>query len=331
VQPHEGLLKLKSTQGIRRYMLSKYMFDPNLLVSSGGSRHSPKYGADSRLQWLYNLVSKDKDMGLIAIFGGIDELHDYTEIDGVERGESDESYHVQVINTSPVEMLLLAGQPVATAVPANYKEVDRNLHYLARSTRGRTDPLRQRMEPIVQRSLADVNRIIKHVTHCEPGDEFSRAKQMLLTRDQAGGSNTSLLWVPVHCMSKVTTVPDAVFTVSSLVGTINVQRGLLVGMLMERIQEHIISNKVDRVAGRYEVSLCLRRLMEAHPTLTVPVIADMMAREDTKDLFSELFRQELKGSTDPLSAKTDELNVETLLMIENWIANSKRIMRVTPF
>jgi len=71
------------------------------------------------------------DQGLIAVLRVNDELHDYTEIDAVERGESDNAYHVLIINTASLEMLL-AEQPVATATPAEYKDEDRDIKFLTR-------------------------------------------------------------------------------------------------------------------------------------------------------------------------------------------------------
>ena len=243
VQPHEALPPLKS-QGSRRFLLSRYVVDPILLIPSQVSQ-GDKRDADAHLQWLYNLV--EKDMGLIVVFGGNDELHDYTEIDGCERGESDTAYHVQIINTSPVEMVVLAGQPIATAIPAEYQEIDRDIEYLLRKD-VKKDPVLKRMRPVIHSSLSAVNSIIQCVTRCEHGELYSDAKQKLLELDQSDLSDEQqgvtyqdshrrvsapLTWVPVHCMSKGLDNDEAVVNVPSLVGTVNVQRGLLFGKLME--------------------------------------------------------------------------------------------------
>jgi len=158
VQPHPGLLQLESHgQGSRRYMGSRYMMDPNLFLFSQAPLDH-EHDADSHLKWLHSIVNKD--MGLIVVFGGQDELHDYTEIDDAERGESDKAYHVKIVNTSPVEMLLLAGQPLATAVPAEYKDDNRDIDYMIRMETGCKGPLLQRMRSAILRSYADVNQII---------------------------------------------------------------------------------------------------------------------------------------------------------------------------
>ena len=94
---------------------------------------------------------------------------------------------------------------------------------------------------------------------------------------------------------------------------------------------NILENTVDVILGRHQVSLCLWRLLNTYPTLVVPVLADMMVRGDTKELLLRLFRQDITSKTDLLSAKTDELNFETLLIIENWVANPDRVSRSTPF
>jgi len=308
-------------------MISRYVIDPYLLRPSNSNGN--QFDADSHLQWLSTLLGNDT--GLIAVFGEHDELHDYTEIDGVERGESDKAYHVQVINNSPAEMLLLSGQPLATAIPAVYKESDRDVEYQLRTEAGRTDPLLKRIRPLIHSSNAAVNNIIQCVTRCEPGDTYSSAKQRLLELDQYGVSTKPLTWVPINYMSMVSTDEGSVFNVPSLVGTINVQRGLLVGKLMEYIRTRLIDTANDRVSGRYEVSFILRRLLETHPTLVVPVIADMMVRGDTTGLFSRIFQRESVSPPDPLSAKTDELNIETMLIVENWVTNNDRVLRITPF
>ena len=326
IQPHAALPQLKSYgPGSRKFMSSRYVVDPYLLRPSHSSGN--QLDADSHLQWLSTLLGNDK--GLIVVFGENDELHDYTEIDGVERGESDKAYHVTVTNNSPAEMLLLSGQPLATAIPAVYKESDRDVEYRLRTDAGRTDPLLKRMCPVIRSSNVAVNSIIQCVTRCEPGDIYSGAKQKLLELDQQGLSTLPLTWVPINYMSKVSSDAGSVFTLPSLVSTINVQRGLLVGKLMEYIQTRLVDTVEDRVSGRYEVSLILRRLLETHPTLVVPVIADMMVRRDTWESFSKIFQPE--SVSDPLSAKTDEVNMETTLIIENWVTSDERVLRITPF
>jgi hypothetical protein len=312
IEPHSALPQLKSHgMGSRQFMSSRYVIDPYLLRPSNSNGN--QFDADSHLQWLSTLLGNDT--GLIAVFGEHDELHDYTEIDGVERGESDKAYHVQVINNSPAEMLLLSGQPLATAIPAVYKESDRDVEYRLRTEAGRTDPLLKRIRPLIRSSNAAVNNIIQCVTRCEPGDTYSSAKQRLLELDQYGVSTKPLTWVPINYMSMVSTDEGSVFNVPSLVGTINVQRGLLVGKLMEYIRTRLIDTANDRVSGRYEVSFILRRLLETHPTLVVPVIADMMVRGDTTESLSRIFQRESVSSPDQLSAKTDELNIETMFQV----------------
>ena len=331
IQPHPGLISLSTKgSGTRKFMVSQYVPDPNLFVPARGSKKRGRHGTDARLAWLSKTITAN--MGLIAVFGGRDELHQYTAIDGVPRGESDNDYHVQIINTSPVEMLLMAGQPLATAVPAMYQSEDRDVLSFSRTAEGRKDSLNQRMIPAVHGSLADVHMIIQRVTHCgELNDVSTGAKQSMLRQDQEGSPGADPTWVPVQCMQHVTTDSDSVYTVSSLVSTINVQRGLLVGMLMELIQTHCISNQTDKMLGRYRVSLGVLRLLSAHPTLLVPVLADMMVRNDTKDCLACIFRQDRADSTDPLVRKIEQLNFELLLIIENWVSNPTRVSRITPF
>jgi hypothetical protein len=187
------------------------------------------------------------------------------------------------------------------------------------------------MRSAIRKSYADVNQIIQGVTRCEHGDIYSSAKQSLLEYDQCGLSDAPLTFVPVNCMASVVDDKNSEFTKQSLVATINVQRGFLVGILMDRIQKHILNTSVDRIAGRYYVGLCLRRLLEACPTLIVPAIADMMVRNDTSSSLSALFQRESAQPSHPLSAKIDELNVEIMLILENWVTNGTRASRAIPF
>ena len=330
VQPHSGLKSIKSNSpGQRKYLISQYVIDPNLLIPAKAPHGNLKYGTDSRLQWLHDTISED--MGLIAVFGQVDELHDYTEVDSKERGRSHQAYHVEIINTSPVEMLLLAGQPLATALLADYKDGDRDIRYRARTTEGRKDPLTSRILPAVLGSLTDVHGIIKNVTQCEAGHMASRAKQSLLEQDQGTAGDTKLTWVPIHCMSIVTTSLNTLYNLPSLIGTINVQRGLLVGEIMGLIRKYMIENLEDSVLGRYRVSLGLQRLLCAHPTLVIPVLADMMVRQDTSEWIKTVFQQNPALQDDLVSAETGALNFETLLIIENWVLDDVRVSRITPF
>ena len=147
----------------------------------------------------------------------------------------------------------------------------------------------------------------------------SRAKQSLLEQDQGTAGDTKLTWVPIHCMSIVTTSLNTLYNLPSLIGTINVQRGLLVGEIMGLIRKYMIENLEDSVLGRYRVSLGLQRLLCAHPTLVIPVLADMMVRQDTSEWIKTVFQQNPALQDDLVSAETGALNFETLLIIENWV------------
>ena len=56
-----------------------------------------------------------------------------------------------------------------------------------------------------------------------------------------------------------------------------------------------------------------------------------MVRDDTKTLLARLFQQETTSPADPWSLKTDEVNVETMLIIESWVKNKARVQRIVPF
>ena len=56
-----------------------------------------------------------------------------------------------------------------------------------------------------------------------------------------------------------------------------------------------------------------------------------MMRADTKEPLLKLFQQYADSGADPLWAKTNGLNFETVLIVENWVANDIRVSRITPF
>ena len=140
----------------RQYVISRYLPDPNLFVTEEVREHEragvrdedcptphlngkqryqhkrnsakPSQDADDRLRTLYNGVqmqirdNKTSECGLLVKFpsGGI--LAEWSQIDNSTNGKADLDVHLEIRNTSPVEMVVLAGQPIAEATASVYED-----------------------------------------------------------------------------------------------------------------------------------------------------------------------------------------------------------------
>ena len=137
--PHLSLLSvIKVTKRDTRTVIKDEC--PTPLLRSGQRYHQRVKGEsrtdqspDDKLRPLYKGLEKEikadsiKECGLIVTFPNSGTLLYCSQLENNNNGKADLDYHVKVTNTSPVEMVLLAGQPIGEATIATYWDPQRNI------------------------------------------------------------------------------------------------------------------------------------------------------------------------------------------------------------
>ena len=329
---HERDRMLVKGDGTEQFILSYWVPDVNLLIDQ--NKENLEYSTDHRLQRVsHGLMDKHgqpKAIGLIATFQ-IEELNNYTAIDGVSRGESHKDFHISVLNNSSVELILLAGQPIAEASPVLFQDVENGIRSRARTEDGQRDKMTQRQLQASNEALTHATMIVSTLCREAGPDKDKKNKMNALYYKGTGHHEKLPVWVEEECMALTTTSNSrsrySPYSISDVVATINVQRELMIESLRCLMEiEHS-----DKGIGLYRFSMTLKHLMVYYPTLLVPVLADLMMQEDQDKLFRQTVEKCKNTDPDKLIVLAGKVLGETLLMIENWTEDRRRAIRGSPF
>ena len=316
-----------STGAVEEFMLSKWVPDMNLMLDQ--NRENPEISTDARLrrvsQGILDERGNHKALGLIARFN-VEELNNYSTIDGSCRGASDEDYHVVVYNNSPVEMIVLAGQPIAEASPILFQDIECGVRSKARMANGKIDSTIQRQLQASKEALTMASIIIQNFVR--NNGEAKEKNDMLaaLQFQEKDSQGKELRWVSEDEMMLTTTGVNSVISVSDVIATINLQREIMLQSL-----QCSMDVGEDVGIGSYRFSLILKHLMMTYPTLLVPVLTDMMMRTDSKEAFRSTIEKCKNTDPDELIVLAGRSFGETLLIVENWTENEQRAIRGHPF
>ena len=300
ISPHPRLLSLTPHakrdplvahgNATEQFVLSYWVPDVNLLIDQ--NKENPEYSTDHRLQRISHGLLDDqgqpKTIGLIATFN-MEELNNFMAVDGISRGESHKDFHISVHNNSSVELILLAGQPVAEANPVLFQDVENGIRSRARTKDGQTDELTQRQLQASKEALTNVTRIVNTLCRDEGSLTERTHKTGALSYQKQNPLKRSLSWVSEEYM-EVTSNNGSTrcpFSTSDVVATINVQRELMI----ESLRCLMEAESKDTGVWLYRFCMTLKHLMATYPTLLVPVLTDLMIQDDHDKLFSRTIKR----------------------------------------
>ena len=400
VVPHPNLLPTTSSKregtsmsiGPEQYVLSRFVPDPRLLWTEDVHRHKregikdeslpphmgssqryrkargqpPQRREDDRLRGLHKVLQKEirdntsQDCGLIVEFSSPGTLVYWSQLDNSTKGQADLDFHVKVSNTSPVEMVLLAGQPIAEATTATYWDPQRNIATIIKQ-RNIEKGVAKSLKCVGDTSTVDVDALTLLLTQ-KPRSHHPMQIQLNAQVPHSGDDRPE--WPRLTDVNNALTEQDAVIKVETVCAMVKIQRGVITEFLMELIhctENHRIDDLGDELdeevygksragkwkevsdrfsalrpenpgeLGRLRFVLGIHKLLYRFPGLTVAVLADMMNRQDTGDHL----RKMLCSCADSpvvnlISKETQQCNFENLLIIERWTENTKRAIRATP-
>ena len=373
----------------RQYVMSRYLPDPDLFITekvlahereividkdcpsphrNGKQRYRHKrnlnQGVDDKLRTIYNGLHKEirdnktSECGLLVKFpsGGI--LAEWSQIDNSTKGKADLDVHLEITNTSPVEMVVLAGQPIAEATAAVYEDPQRNIARIAKQPHINQATAKS-LTFVGDTSTCDV-AAITFLMNQEPEENHVMKR---LFNEYVGDTTSN--WPRLTDINKALRETGAAVSAKSVIGRAKVQRGVCTEFLMALIhttgKDHRISELTEEVdeaifgkshdnrwkdvekkyrkfnpnnpeeLGKYRFVLAIHKLLYGSPGLIVSVIADMMQRSDTKEHLKKMFLSCAESpSTSFISQETMQCNFDNLLIMERWVENSKRAIRATP-
>jgi hypothetical protein len=376
----------------RQYVMSRYLPDPNLFVTEEVIGHDEREvikdkcptphlngtqryrhnrnlaksskGVDDRLRTLYNGLheeirdNKTMECGLLVTFPNGGMLANWSQIDNSAKGKADLDVHLEITNTSPVEMVVLAGQPIAEATASVYEDPQRNIAQIAK-------------QPQINQSVAKSLVFVGDTSTCDVAaltlllNQTPEKNHIMRTLfDEYVGSDKSD-WPRYTDIHKALKEEGAAVSAKSVIGRAKVQRGVCTEFLMalihttgkdyrinelgEELDEAIFgkshSNRWKDVEnmyrkfnkenpeelGKYRFVMVIHKLLYTSTGLIVSVIADMMQRPDTREHLTRMFIScSEPSSTSFISQETKQCNFDNLLIIERWVENNKRAIRATP-
>ena len=265
----------------QRYVMGLYVPDPNLFVTeeirdrerevvrdeecptphlSGGQRYrqkrnstKPSQNADDRLRALHKGLreeirdGKTSECGLLVTFpsGGI--LAEWSQIDNSTKGKADLDIHLEITNTSPVEMVVLAGQPIAEATASVYEDPQRNIARVAK--REVNKAVAKALEFVGNTSTCDVAAMTVLLNQNPEGNHV-----MKRLFDEYVGDTTSS-WPRPTDIKKALRGQGAAVPVKTVIGRAKVQRGVTTEFIMTLIHTAGAGHHIDELGDELKEAI----------------------------------------------------------------------------
>ena len=380
--------------GPEHYVLSRFLPDPQLFTTQevefprkevvrdeecpvppmkSGQRHQKRRNhphtvqdVESKLKAMYRGLREEiksgrqQDCGLIVEFPNSGILMDWNQLDNSPGGKPNLDFHVKVTNTSPVEMVLVAGQPIAEAVTAMYEDSQRNIAQLVK-TPLMTKEVSKSFKCVGDTSNVDVDALTLLLTQ-KPGR--NHPMQLQLDAQIPHGKDDRPIWPSLTDSKVILSSADAVVKLDTACAAVRIKRAVLTEHLMTLIHctaEHQIESLGDDLdekiygrshpvrwsevtkrfstlrpdnpgeLGKLRFVLGIHKLLYRFTGLTVSVFADMLNRPDTREHLIKMLQSCAEPSVlNPISEETRMCNFENLLIMERWVEDPKRAIRATP-